>query len=148
MQLYSCNALFIYLENNMPRAKADALVILETDYQRLLKLIEQNDTASADMLDVEISRADIVKAKDFPSNVVTMDSVVTFIDLDSNEEKTISLVYPADANVDEMKISILSPVGSALIGLRIGGKIDWPVQGKIRRLKVVTVVQPERHAPE
>jgi len=132
----------------MPRAKADALVILETDYQRLLKLIEQNDTASADMLDVEISRADIVKAKDFPSNVVTMDSVVTFIDLDSNEEKTISLVYPADANVDEMKISILSPVGSALIGLRIGGKIDWPVQGKIRRLKVVTVVQPERHAPE
>lgn len=132
----------------MPRAKADALVILETDYQRLLKLIEQNDTAAADMLDVEISRADIVKAKDFPSNVVTMDSVVTFIDLDSNEEKTISLVYPADANVDEMKISILSPVGSALIGLRIGGKIDWPVQGKIRRLKVVTVVQPERHAPE
>jgi len=132
----------------MPRAKADALVILETDYQRLLKLIEQNDTASADMLDVEISRADIVKAKDFPSNVVTMDSVVTFIDLDSNEEKTISLVYPADANVDEMKISILSPVGSALFGLRIGGKIDWPVQGKIRRLKVVTVVQPERHAPE
>lgn len=131
----------------MPRAKADALVILETDYQRLLKLIEQNDTAAADMLDVEISRADIVKAKDFPSNVVTMDSVVTFIDLDSNEEKTISLVYPVDANVDEMKISILSPVGSALIGLRIGGKIDWPVQGKVRRLKVVTVVQPERHVP-
>ena len=132
----------------MPRAKADALVILEMDYQRLLKLIEQHDTAAADMLDVEISRADIVKAKDFPSNVVTMDSVVTFIDLDSNEEKTISLAYPADANVDEMKISILSPVGSALIGLRIGGKIDWPVQGKIRRLKVVTVEQPERHAPE
>lgn len=132
----------------MPRAKADALVILETDYQRLLKLIEQHDTAAADALDIEISRADIVKTKDFPSNVVTMDSVVTFIDLDSNEEKTISLVYPADANVGEMKISILSPVGSALIGLRIGGKIDWPVQGKIRRLRVVTVVQPERHAPE
>lgn len=132
----------------MPRTKADSLVILETDYQRLLKLIEQNDTAAADLLDTEISRADVVPAKKLPADAVTMDSVVTFIDLDSNEEKTISLVYPADANVDEMKISILSPVGSALIGLRIGGKIDWPVQGKVRRLKVVTVVQPERHAPE
>ncbi|MEN0036315.1 MAG: nucleoside diphosphate kinase regulator [Cellvibrio sp.] len=132
----------------MPRTKADSLVILETDYQRLLKLIEQNDTAAADLLDTEISRADVVPAKKLPADAVTMDSVVTFIDLGSNEEKTISLVYPADANVDEMKISILSPVGSALIGLRIGGKIDWPVQGKVRRLKVVTVVQPERHAPE
>lgn len=129
----------------MPRTKADSLVIVETDYQRLLQLIEQNDTPAADLLDTEISRADIVTAKKLPADAVTMDSVVTFVDLDSNEEKTISLVYPADANVDEMKISILSPVGSALIGLRIGGKIDWPVQGKVRRLKVVTVVQPEKH---
>lgn len=131
----------------MPRAKANSLVILETDYQRLLQLIEQNDTPATDLLDEEISRADVVTAKKLPADAVTMDSVVTFIDLDSNEEKTISLVYPADANVDEMKISILSPVGSALIGLRIGGKIDWPVQGKVRSLKVVTVVQPERHVP-
>lgn len=131
----------------MPRTKADSLVILDADYQRLLQLIEQNDTPAADLLDAEISRADIIKDKNFPSDAVTMESVVTFIDLDSNEEKTISLVYPADANVDEMKISILSPVGSALIGLRIGGKIDWPVQGKVRRLKVVTVMQPEKHSP-
>lgn len=131
----------------MSRTKADSLVILDADYQRLLQLIEQNDTPAADLLDAEISRADIIKDKNFPSDAVTMESVVTFIDLDSNEEKTISLVYPADANVDEMKISILSPVGSALIGLRIGGKIDWPVQGKVRRLKVVTVVQPEKHSP-
>lgn len=131
----------------MPRTKADSLVILETDYQRLQQLIEQNDTPAANSLDAEISRADVVTAKKLPADAVTMDSVVTFIDLDSNEEKTISLVYPVDANVDEMKISILSPVGSALIGLRIGGKIDWPVQGKVRRLKVVTVVQPERHVP-
>jgi regulator of nucleoside diphosphate kinase len=130
----------------MAKAKADSLVILDTDYQRLLQLIEQNDTPAADMLDLEISRADIVKADKFPADAVTMDSVVTFVDLNSNEEKTISLVYPTNANVDEMKISILSPVGSALIGLRIGGTIDWPVQGKLRRLTVVKVVQPENVA--
>lgn len=130
----------------MPKAKVDSLIILDTDYKRLTQLIEQNDSPAADSLDEEISRADIVKAENIPSDVVTMDSVVTFIDLDSNDEKTITLVYPTDANVSEMKISILSPVGSALIGLRIGGKIDWPVQGKVRRLKVVTVAQPERAA--
>ena len=125
--------------------KESSLIISETDYQRLIQLIEKNDTPAAEALEVEISRAEIIKRKDFPVNAVTMDSTVTFIDLDSDEEKTISLVYPVDANVDEMKISVLSPVGSALIGLRIGGNIKWPVpQGKIRRLKVVAVQQPEQ----
>ncbi len=73
-----------------------------------------------------------------------MGSTVTFIDLDSNQENTVSLVYPEEANVAEMKISVLSPVGSALIGLRVGGAIDWPVpQGKVRRLKVTGVQPPQ-----
>ena len=129
----------------MRSKKESSLVISETDYQRLIQLIEKNDTPAAESLEAEISRAEIVKRKGFPVDAVSMDSTVTFIDLDSDEEKTISLVYPVDANVDEMKISVLSPVGSALIGLRIGGNIKWPVpQGKIRRLKVVAVQQPEQ----
>lgn len=128
----------------MRSKKINSLVISETDYQRLLQLIDKNDTPAAEALEAEISRAEIMQAEDFPADAVSMDSRVTFIDLDSNEEKTISLVYPAEANVDEMKISILSPVGSALIGLRIGGNINWPVpQGKIRRLKVTSVQQPD-----
>ncbi|HSC66928.1 MAG TPA: nucleoside diphosphate kinase regulator [Cellvibrio sp.] len=128
----------------MRSKKMNSLIISETDYQRLLQLIEKNDTPASEALEAEISRADIMQRKNFPADAVSMDSTVTFIDLDSNEEKTISLVYPTEANVDEMKISILSPVGSALIGLRIGGNINWPVpQGKIRRLKVIAVKQPE-----
>ena len=127
----------------MRAKKESSLVISESDYQRLIQLIEKNDSAAAEALEQEISRADITKRENFPKDAVSMDSTVTFIDMDSNEEKTISLVYPADANVDEMKISILSPVGSALIGLRIGGTINWPVpQGKVRRLKVAAVMQP------
>jgi len=120
--------------------KENSLIISQPDYLQLTKLIEQHDTPAAEALDIELSRADIVPDKDIPADAVAMGSQVTFVDLDSNEEKTISLVYPNEADVTQMKISVLSPVGSALIGLRIGGNIDWPVPlGKVRRLKVIGV---------
>ena len=126
----------------MRTTQENTLIISKPDYLQLIKLIEQHDTHAAEALDIELSRADIVQDKDIPADAVAMGSQVTFIDLDSNEEKTISLVYPNEADVAQMKISILSPVGSALIGLRIGGNIDWPVpQGKVRRLKVIAVQQ-------
>jgi regulator of nucleoside diphosphate kinase len=130
------------LEKTVRTKKENSLIISKPDYQQLIKLIEQHDTPAAEALDIELSRADIVQDKDIPPDAVAMGSTVTFVDLDSHEEKTISLVYPNEADVTQMKISILSPVGSALIGLRIGGKIDWPVpQGKVRRLKVIAVQQ-------
>lgn len=124
------------------------IFISETDYQSLLPLAENLRTPVAEALDAELGRAEILKDKELPDDVVSMNSVVTFIDLNSNEETTLQLVYPKDASVDQMKISILSPVGSALIGLRIGGEIDWPLpQGKSRLLKVVGVTQPESTKP-
>lgn len=124
----------------MRTKKENSLIISQPDYLQLTKLIEQHDTPAAEALDIELSRADIVPDKDIPADAVAMGSQVTFVDLDSNEEKTISLVYPNEADVTQMKISVLSPVGSALIGLRIGGNIDWPVPlGKVRRLKVIGV---------
>lgn len=125
------------------RAQKESLpIISKPDYLQLIKLIEQHDTPAAEALDIELARADIVQSVEVPSDAVTMGSTVTFTDLDSNEEKTITLVYPGEADVTQMKISVLSPVGSALIGLRIGGNIDWPVPlGKVRRLKVIAVQQ-------
>ena len=124
----------------MRAKKANSLVISTTDFQQLIKMIERYDTPAAEALDLELGRSDLVKVKETPIDAVSMGSRVTFMDLDSNEENTVRLVYPEEANVAEMKISILSPVGSALIGLRIGGTIDWPVpQGKVRRLKVIDV---------
>ncbi len=126
------------------RAKKETLpIISKTDYLQLIKLIEQHDTPAAEALDIELGRAEIAPSADVPSDAVTMGSTATFTDLDSDEEKTITLVYPNEADVAQMKISILSPVGSALVGLRIGGEIDWPVPlGKVRRLKVIAVQQP------
>ena len=124
----------------MRAKKANSLVISTADFQQLIKMIERYDTPAAEALDLELGRSDLVKVKETPIDAVSMGSRVTFMDLDSNEENTVRLVYPEEANVAEMKISILSPVGSALIGLRIGGTIDWPVpQGKVRRLKVIDV---------
>ncbi|MCE3253329.1 MAG: rnk [Cellvibrio sp.] len=126
----------------MRTKRESSLIVSKSDYSQLIKLIEQHDSPATEALDIELGRAEIVQDKGLPIDAVAMGSRVTFIDLDSDEEKTISLVYPHEANVDQMKISILSPVGSALIGLRIGGNIDWPVpQGKVRRLKVIAVQQ-------
>ncbi|AQT58787.1 nucleoside diphosphate kinase regulator [Cellvibrio sp. PSBB023] len=126
----------------MSSKKTSALVIAKTDYLRLMQLIEKNGTDAADALDLEISRAKIVDDTKLPVDVVAMNTKVTFSDLDSAEEKTIQLVYPQDADVTQLKISVLSPVGSALIGLKIGGTIEWPIpSGKVRRLKVIAVEQ-------
>ena len=122
-----------------------SIIISEFDDQHLLSLCEKANTPAAEALEDEMGRADIVEA--LPENIVAMNSSVTFIDLDSGEETRISLVYPSDAKVEDMKISILTPIGTALIGLRVGGKIDWPIPGgKVRRLQV-TAVSPAP-APE
>jgi len=129
----------------MSIAKSNTLIISEHDYQRLLPLTEKYTSLAAEALDVELGRAEMVVNSDFPKDVVCMDSSVTFIDLDTREESTVSLVFPADTNIEKMKISILSPVGTALIGLQVGGKIDWPLPGgKVRHLQVVAVTQAEK----
>lgn len=118
------------------------IIVCESDYKHLQALIDANDTAAADALDAELSRAEVVKDSQFPDDAVAMGSTVMFTDLDSGEETTVTLVYPKEAKVDEMRISVLSPVGSALIGLRAGGTIDWPLPGgKVRRLQVVKVTR-------
>ena len=129
----------------MSAAKSNTLIISEHDYQNLLPLAEKYKTPTAEMLDEELGRAEIVGGSDFPTDVVSMDSFVTFVDCDTGEKSTVTLVYPMDANIEQMKISILSPVGSALIGLQVGGRIDWPLPGgNIRHLQVVGVIQSEK----
>lgn len=120
----------------------NTITVTESDYRKLLSLIETVDTAAADNLDAELSRADVVPDQQLPADTVAMGSTVTFRDRDNGAETTVTLVFPREANVDEMRISVLSPVGSALIGLRIGDTIDWPLPGgRQRRLEVVTVQQ-------
>jgi len=75
---------------------------------------------------------------------VTMNSEVAVRDMDSNEEMTFAVVFPSDADVNRQRISILAPMGTAVLGYRVGDTIEWKVPGRRRRLKIERVLfQPE-----
>lgn len=119
-----------------------SLVLSQLDYQRLVPLIRDSELELADALDEELSRADIVSENDLPEDAVAMNSTVTFRDLETKTENTVTLVFPADANIAEKKISVLSPVGVALLGLRKGGRIQWPMpNGKNKHFEILDVAQ-------
>jgi regulator of nucleoside diphosphate kinase len=97
-----------------------------------------------DRLDGELERAEVVNPIDIPKDVVTMRSTVRLKDLDNGKEMVYSLVFPNEADIDEGKISVLAPVGTAMIGYRVGDVIEWEVPSGLRRLKVEEIIyQPE-----
>ena len=95
-------------------------------------------------LERELTRAEIVAPGDVPPDVITMNSRAELLDLETAERMEFTLVYPADANIDEGKISVLAPLGAAMIGYRVGDEFTWFVPYGERRLRVTAVrFQPE-----
>ena len=86
----------------------------------------------------------MVQQKEIPADVITMRSTVRLKDLDTSEEMTYQLTFPTEANFDEGKISILAPIGTAMIGYRRGDVIEWEVPSGVRRLSVEEVLLPAR----
>ncbi|MFA6412862.1 MAG: nucleoside diphosphate kinase regulator [Syntrophales bacterium] len=122
------------------------IFITESDLERLDRLVSgSKKSPNTDRLKSELERAVVVTSGEIPSDVVTMNSRIIFKELDSDEEMEITLVYPSESDVNSRKISILTPVGSALLGLRAGDIIDWPLpSGKICTYRVISVLyQPE-----
>lgn len=97
-------------------------------------------------LESELARADIVEPQDMPSTVITMNSTVRFRVESTNELFELTLVYPKDMDSSGAKISIIAPVGSALLGLSVGDAIEWPKPGGgLISVRVEDVLyQPER----
>jgi regulator of nucleoside diphosphate kinase len=105
-----------------------------------------NERARAEIsaLRRELDRAEIVPADKVPSDVITMNSCAELLDLDTNERMQFTLVFPAEANVEEGRISVLAPLGTAMLGYRVGNEFEWFVPYGRRRLKVAAVrFQPE-----
>jgi regulator of nucleoside diphosphate kinase len=122
------------------------IFITEKDLERLERLLSGvGHSPNIKKLREELDRATVVRSEDIPSNVVTMNSRVAFKEMDTENESEVTLVYPSDADVNQGKISILAPVGAALLGLSVGDEIKWPLpSGKIRTYKIVSVLfQPE-----
>ncbi|KAA6183505.1 nucleoside diphosphate kinase regulator [Thiohalocapsa marina] len=125
------------------------LIVSSLDAERLERLIADLPDATFPgkaALEEELTRADIVASEQMPPNVVSMNSRVRFQVLSSGEEFTLTLVYPQDSDGSPGKISILAPVGSALLGLSQGDEIEWPMPaGRMLRVRVEEVIyQPER----
>ncbi len=127
----------------------ERIYITKADFERLRRLIDgrragnTSDFEYLDTLEQELDRADIVEPEAIPRDVVTMNSEVRLKDLDSADEKVYRLVFPTQARTGN-GISVLAPIGTAILGYRVGDVIEWRVPKGIRRLQVVEVLyQPE-----
>ncbi|WP_440866851.1 nucleoside diphosphate kinase regulator [Symbiopectobacterium purcellii] len=124
------------------------LTISELDAERLDRLLEQPafaGTPIAQALNEELDRAEILPSEDIASDVVTMNSRVRFRDLNTNEEHTRTLVYPAAMQDSKEQLSVMAPLGAALLGLRVGNTINWQLHnGTETRVEVLELLyQPE-----
>ncbi|MFA7290966.1 MAG: nucleoside diphosphate kinase regulator [Rhodocyclaceae bacterium] len=118
------------------------LLVRDIDFARLMALRPPPN------LRTELERAIVVPGDSIPVNIVTMGASVGYRDQKTGHCREIELVYPDEADLDSGKISVLTPVGSALIGLAEGQEIDWHFpDGTPHRLKVMSVKQAEQGRP-
>jgi regulator of nucleoside diphosphate kinase len=127
----------------------DSITISSFDKKRLLGLIEEweadpHDRAHIDDLAEELERANVLEPQAIPGDVVTMNSRLLLTDADTGEQKRITIVFPGMANADEGKISVLAPLGTALLGYRVGELVEWNVPSGLRRFQIDAIeYQPE-----
>lgn len=124
------------------------IIVSLFDLQRLEQLIEQpayRNFIGSETLIAELARANVVAPDQIPHDLVTMNSTARVEDELSGESHELTLVYPRDADGSPDKVSILAPVGSAMLGLRVGQSIKWQVPGgRALRLRIVAIrYQPE-----
>jgi regulator of nucleoside diphosphate kinase len=126
-------------------AEAPQIYLTQDDMERLLELVEAYPGKRFDRLESELLRATVVPREKIPQDVVTMNSRVLFENENTGERREITLVYPGMADIDAGRISVLVPVGTALLGLRVGQSIDWELpSGERQRFRIVGVpYQPE-----
>ena len=125
------------------------IYITEHDLRRLKELVAElrrADYHRRDLADLqaEMERALVVEPRQIPADVITMNSRVLLRDAETGEELDLTLVFPKDADIDVGKISVQAPVGTALLGYRVGDIIEWRVPSGIARFQVVEMLyQPE-----
>lgn len=123
------------------------IVLSSQDLERLETLLYAlGNSLSPDRaaLLAELGRADVLEPQEIPPTVVTMNSTVRFT-VEGREQFCLTLVYPKDVDGQADRISVLAPVGSALLGLSVGDSISWPMPGGVVQVKIEEIVyQPER----
>ncbi|HEY3372928.1 MAG TPA: nucleoside diphosphate kinase regulator [Prolixibacteraceae bacterium] len=126
------------------------ILVNRLDYIRILKQIDearQNKTievSEAEKLLNELNSATILDPDQIPGDVITMNSVVKISFVDSGKQQEFKIVYPNESNFKEKKVSIFSPIATALIGFRVGDFIEWMVPGGLTKIRIDEIIyQPE-----
>ena len=126
------------------------IYITDSDIKRLSELIKvarefgKEDEIYLRDLEEELNRSKVVESKAIPENIITMNSKIRIRNLDTNEEMIFQLVFPEDADSSQEKISILAPIGTAVIGYKTDDIIEWKIPVGLARLKIEEILyQPE-----
>ncbi len=125
------------------------IFITQFDKDRLAELIAVAEGFGGDRRDLkslkdELDRATIVSSQDVPSDVVTMNSRILLRDADTADERTVTVVFPKDADLAAGAISVLAPIGVAVLGYREGALVEWPVPSGTKRFRIEKILyQPE-----
>lgn len=124
------------------------ITLLAADHDRLAALahaVAYNDPETAEMLAEELERARVITNDRASKNIVRMGSDVLFRDDAMREIRRITLVFPGETDIAQNKVSVLTPVGAALIGLRVGQSITWLTRSReLKQLTVLKVMEPSR----
>jgi regulator of nucleoside diphosphate kinase len=128
---------------------AERIYITTSDFRDLHSLINQHsggrDGAAAERLAGELDRALIVDLQQLPPDVVTMFSRVTFENVHTGARREVVVVPPVDADPSAGRVSVFAPIGAALLGLRTGDTIEWPLPGdRTIEIRILGVEQPAR----
>ena len=131
------------------------IYITDNDMRRLRELImvarqfKKEEERYLQELEAELNRATIIKSQDVPPDVITMNAEVHLRDLNMKEEITYTLVFPDQADASQGRVSILAPIGTALLGYSVGDTIEWKVPAGVAKLKVEKIIyQPEANGKD
>ncbi len=126
------------------------LYVTRRDYQRLTDMLEEalarnsRDSAFLKELARELALAEAVEPQDVPADVVTMNSRVILKDVESGEQMDYTLVFPEQANIEQGRLSVVSPIGTAILGYAKGDTLSWQTPGGPRKLQILDIpYQPE-----
>lgn len=128
-----------------PAISGPTIYVTEADYERLSALAGSaaEHLVGVALLRAELERAVFVRADEFPAAFVKLGSTVRFEDRSTRRRRTIQLVLPESADIDANRISVLTPVGAALLGLTAGREFTWKAaDGRVRTLSILEVTDP------
>lgn len=129
--------------------KTNPVVLCESDFKKLQDFVgSQSSQAQADEMSLayELGRAIVVKDDSIPQHTVRLNSTVEIESVDTNKKTKCTIVMPSEADIAKKRISVIAPLGTALIGFREGEEVEWAMPAGLKRFRIVNVVNENEPA--